>query len=244
MKNNMSLSFDFITFKRISENLRKDSFYFVDHNSGDYIIYENYAENPGDTQDISVNVSQILGMDLSLEKYKIFRYGKENAKKEESCFALLKGQDAKSRKADITLLIFDNENNKIYLVCGEVKKTFKEANFADAREQLISSHIDLNIFNAMLSFNYFPIERYFFIVFEKNKLIKAPHSSSAILARSDSDKKIPFNLLREEYERKKIHFNLDDSRLINQVDKDISKLNDSLMLSADLKFILSTSTTS
>lgn len=176
-------------------------------------------------------------MDLSLRRYTLFKYGKDAAKKEQSCFKDIKGQSFKIRKADITLLIFDSEKQKMFLVCGDAKKTLKHSNLADAREQLISSYIDLHVFNALLCFNYYPVETIFFVAYEEIRLPKSPLPATAQLGTNSGKNFIPYRLLNEEYESEKLHFNLDDQKLIKTADQDTEKIDTSHMLYAQWKFV-------
>lgn len=235
----MNLDFTIKRYSRISKNLAKDNFFKVEHSEGDYIISEEYQDGEKLCQ-MDVNISRILGKDLSENRYVIFRYGKERVKKEESCFHTLKGQDFNKRKADITLFIFDEKENKVMLVCGEVKKTLKYSNMAEAREQLISSYIDLNIFNTLLVFNYYPVEVVFFVIYEKNKISSPPNLSTALLGKYANGKKhIPYKLLYEEHNRKKLYFNLDNDRLIREANKNSEKIDQSAMMYAEWRFIQS-----
>lgn len=233
----MNLDFTIKTHNRISRNLHKDNFYLVEHSTGDYIICEEYKDEQN-FYEMDVNISRILNKNLSLERYVIFRYGKERVKKESSCFSTLKGQDFKKRKSDITLLIFDKKEEKVILICGEVKKTLKYSNMAEAREQLISSYIDLNVFNALLTFNYYPVESVFFVIYEQSRISSNFNSSSMLLGKYAKGKKnIPYKLLSQEYTRKKIYFNLDDDRLIGEANRKPEKIDNSKMMYGEWKFI-------
>lgn len=224
--------------KRLNGSYINNSFYCVEHVEGDYVISEYYEdEETKKPYSIDVNISKLINLDLFKERYKIFRYGKSDSETEKSCFENLKGHDFRARKSDITLLIFDCEEEIIYLVCGEVKKTLKTSNFADAREQLLSSFVDLNIFNSLISYNAFPIKRLFFIRSDEQKLVFNQKSSSSALSKSFSGNRIPYNILEREWETRMLHYNLDDSSILYRVNKKMDEFEKYNFLCDELHFI-------
>ncbi|MFJ7950123.1 hypothetical protein ACIQZG_01205 [Lysinibacillus sp. NPDC096418] len=211
---------------RIAKCITNNHFSLIPEIHGDLIITEKYSDRDiQDSNDIDVNISEILELDLSdNNRFQVFKYGDSDSSKEKSIFGNFKAQTFKERKCDISLLVFDHEEKAVFLVCGEVKKTLKIESLFEAREQIISTYIDLNLYNALLSYNSYTIKNIFFIVFEKNQMIKKVISSTQLLKKSDNGKSIPTNLLLEEYNKESIHYTLDCSRNLREVDKNLSEL--------------------
>ncbi|MFJ7698887.1 hypothetical protein [Lysinibacillus fusiformis] len=224
---------------RIAKNLSKEHFFLVDDIEDEYIIIEEYSEEEraiSKSSHICVNISKITDLNLSdKNRFKVYRYGNPDLKMEKSYFNNLKAQTFKNKKCDISLIILDHIKKTTYIVCAEVKRTLKISNLFDAREQIISSHIDLNILNSLLTYNSYNVERMFFIIFENYNISRNNNITSMQLLTDSKGRPIPTNLILEEHKTNTIYYTLDDREDMNSIDKNISTLK--LWSHARLSFV-------
>lgn len=208
------------------EKISEEHFRLVDTITGDYIIKEYYDEDHQD--DVDINITQILGMDLSdSSRYQVFQYGQTQFRKETSHFKEFKKQNFANRKCDISLIIVDHSDEKIYLVCGEVKKTLRIDSLHEARQQLISTYIDLGILNSIVTHNIYPIHRIFFTVSEKILIPQQELSGQFLLLRDKkTGKQIPTKLLWTEYKSGQFYYALDLPNDMTRVNNNIETLTD------------------
>lgn len=188
----------------------------------DLIIQEMYE----DGSIVDVNITQLMCRDFSeADRYQIFRYGMPSSKNEESFFEDCKKQYFANRKSDIALLIVDHFEETIFIVCGEIKQTLRFDSYYEAREQLISTYIDLNILSSIVTFNIYRLQPIFFTFSKESKIPKSLSKSSAELIKNRR-KKIPSTLLHHEWLNKKIYYSLDLEHEIRIANDDISYTED------------------
>lgn len=214
------------TFNRLPrEKISEDHFRLVGDITGDYIIKEYYDEDH--LEDVEINITQILGMDLSdSSRYQVFQYGQTKFRKETSHFKDLKKQDFANRKCDISIIIVDHVDKKIYLVCAEVKKTLRIESLYEARQQMISTYIDLGILNSIVTHNIYPIYRIFFTVSERINIPQKELSSHQLLLKDKDGKIIPSQLLWTEFKNGQFYYALDLPSDMARVNKNLNSLVD------------------
>lgn len=209
-------------FHRIDrEWLSKEQFYKVEGLEGDLITTETYEE--GDK--IEVNISRVLQLPLEdKDRFLIFRYGEEDSKKEVSLCSHLKKKipDYQEKKCDISYIIVDHEEEKTYLVCGEIKKTLKIDTLDKARKQLISTYIDLSFINSLLTMNIYKLEPIFFVVTNEVKITRHVANTQALLYGKSN---IPYNILMKEYFDNVFYYSLNIPTFIKKCDSDVSLLD-------------------
>lgn len=206
------------------EKVSQEHFRLLTDISGDLILTEYYDE--AHLEDVHINISSLLNMNLEdSSRYAVFQYGQSSLKNEESLFKEWKKQEFGQRKCDISLIIIDHVEEKIYLVCAEVKKTLKINSLHEARQQLISTYIDLNILSSIITYNIYQLNRVFFTISEKILIPEKELPSSFRLLKDKKGRLIPSELLWTEFVTRTFYFSLDSQKDMMDVNVNIEKID-------------------
>lgn len=205
------------------EKISKDHFRLIEDIPGDLILTEYYDEEH--LEDVKINVSQTLDMDLKdSDRYAVFQYGQSHFKNEVSHFKEWKKQEFANRKCDVSLIIVDHSDEKIFLVCAEVKKTLRLDSLYEARQQLISTYIDLNILSSLITYNIYELNRIFFTVSQEIIIPKKSLSANLKLLKDKKGRAIPSNLIWNEFVSNTFYFALDSVEEMSRVNIDMDQI--------------------
>ncbi|MED3025269.1 MULTISPECIES: hypothetical protein [Bacillus cereus group] len=205
------------------EKISQEQFRLIEDITDDLILTEYYGEDH--LNDVKINISQILNMDLkNSDRYAVFQYGQSHFRNEESQFKEWKKQEFSNRKCDISLIIVDHFEEKIFLVCAEVKKNLRLDSLYEARQQLISTYIDLNILNSLITYNVYELNRIFFIISEEISIPKQTLPSTLMLQKDGRGRNIPTKLIWHEFVSNTFYFTLDSLRDMSSVNADMEQI--------------------
>ncbi|QWH04598.1 hypothetical protein [Bacillus mycoides] len=205
------------------DKISKDQFRLIEDIADDLILTEYYGEDHLDN--VKINISQTLDMDLkNSDRYAVFQYGQSHFKNEESQFKEWKKQEFSNRKCDISLIIVDHFEEKIFLVCAEVKKNLRLNSLYEARQQLISTYIDLNILNSLITYNVYELNRIFFIVSQEISIPKKTLTPGLRLQKDKKGRNIPCELIWHEFVSNTFYFTLDSLGEMSSVNADMDQI--------------------
>ncbi|WP_462420024.1 hypothetical protein [Salinicoccus sp. Marseille-QA3877] len=194
--------------KRLAANVRH---HFHEINPNDTVITEDFNDE--------VMEAELKDVIKIRDTSKYFIYGKKNNepyKNEESYFKDLKNSHFKNKRADLTILEFDENENETFAHVIEMKSKLDLKNFKTARAQLLNSLLDVEIISLISSNGAFSIEPSFHLICNKEEIIEdnflnkvSRVSATARLRRSDGKVAEPDVLATQEYSNNRIITDMD-----------------------------------
>ncbi|USJ20196.1 hypothetical protein [Lactococcus formosensis] len=99
--------------------------------------------------EIVIDFSKILQKPFT--EYIVLDYTRESAQEKTVFGGLRRSQNLGACKSDISYIIFDKGAKKVTFLIGEIKTNLSILRMTKAREQLLSTLLDLRIFNSLVS---------------------------------------------------------------------------------------------
>lgn len=170
---------------------------------------------------LKIDLSKYLPDDFNFQDYLVYKYGNKDFKQEKSIYGAIKGHQFKNKKCDISFILVNKLTGGVLFFIGEIKYSLTTDQFFKAREQVVSSLIDLNILCSLMHFSSasIQIECIIFTVNNNRILPQAPVSIISRKYKQNNGRSTPLNFLLYEYHNRKILCSIDTEREMHSFDE-------------------------